>query len=56
MRSNQTKIKLSRWFYVIGFIVIISGSIISTISIFSNVFSNMNDLTQIPLLQIHSSI
>ena len=52
MSSNQTKIKPSQWFYVVGIIVLLSGPIISGIFLFSSVFSTMNALTQIPSIQV----
>jgi hypothetical protein len=43
---NRTKIKPSRWFYVIGIIVSIAGPAISSMFLFSTVFSTISSLTE----------
>lgn len=50
--SSQTKIKPSRWFYVIGIVVLIAGPAISSIFLFSTMVSTMNTLTEIPSIQV----
>lgn len=50
--STQNKIKPSKWFYVIGIIVLIVGPVISSIFLFSTVFSTINNFTEIPSIQV----
>jgi hypothetical protein len=42
--STPLRIKPSRWFYVIGIIILVGGPIISSIFLFSVVFSNTSTI------------
>ena len=50
--TAPAKIKPSRWFYVIGIIVLIAGPAISSAIVFSTVFSNIGSITEIPSIQV----
>jgi hypothetical protein len=50
--SAPLGIKPSRWFYVIGIIILVGGPIISGIFLFSAVVSNIGDMTEVPSIQV----
>ena len=50
--STPERIKPSRWFYIIGIVILVGGPIISSIFLFSAVFSNIGDMTEVPSIQI----
>jgi hypothetical protein len=52
MSSTEKKIKPSRWFYVIGIIVLIGGPTISSAFLFSTVVSNIGNMTEVPSMQV----
>lgn len=49
--SAPPRIKPSRWFYVIGIIILVGGPIISSIFLFSSVGSNIGDMTEVPSMR-----
>jgi hypothetical protein len=46
------RIKPSRWFYVIGIVILVGGPIISSIFLFLAVVSNIGDMTEVPSIQV----
>ncbi len=50
--KSQTKIRPSRWFYVIGIVILVAGPAISSMFLFSAVFSTISVLTEMPSTQI----
>jgi hypothetical protein len=52
LTTGQPKIKPSRWFYVLGFAVLVVGPIVFSIFLFSSLLSNVSSLTQMPSIQV----
>ena len=50
--STPVRIKPSRWFYVIGIVILVGGPIISSIFLFSTVVSNIGDMTEVPSVRV----
>jgi hypothetical protein len=50
--SVQVRIKPSRWFYVIGIVILVGGPITSSIFLFSAAISNIGDMTEVPSVQV----
>jgi len=50
--SVPVRIKPSRWFYVIGIVILVGGPITSSIFLFSAAISNIGDMTEVPSVQV----
>jgi hypothetical protein len=49
---SPAKIKPSKWFYVVGIVVLIVGPVVSSVFLFSTIFSNLGNMAEIPSVQV----